>query len=69
MIRKMRLSIVVGVVLALAFTGVVATAHPLVAMMTARGGMMGSSGMEGCMEMMPGWEGGHTQRPNEQWRQ
>jgi hypothetical protein len=64
-----RYPILIGALLAVAFTGVVALAHTSTGVMggTSRGGMMDGDA-EGCMEMMQGMRGSGNQRPNEQWR-
>jgi hypothetical protein len=69
MMRTTRYPILIGAILAGAFSGVVALAHTSTGMMggTSRGGMT-DGGTEGCMGMMQGMRGGGTQRPNEQWR-
>ena len=49
--------------LPVALSGTLALAHGS----GMAGGMMGH-GMQGCMQMMQGMNGGGSQRPNEQWR-
>jgi hypothetical protein len=59
----MKYVILTAIALPVALSGTLALAHGSGMM----GGMMGH-GMQGCMQMMQGMNGGGSQRPNQQWR-